>query len=65
MNCKGCIHCHLVRKSDAEYIDRPFHYCDIHIEYDSIGQASKWCEGRDYEEKKEQETAEANPLYQR
>lgn len=49
MNCKGCIHCHYVRKSDAEYIDHPFHYCDIYPEKDSIGDAFKWCEGANYE----------------
>lgn len=38
-----------MRRSDAEYIDHPFHYCDIYPEKDSIGDAFKWCEGRDYE----------------
>lgn len=49
MNCKGCIHCILVSKIDEPYLKASFHYCDIHSEYDSIGQAYKWCEGRDYE----------------
>ncbi len=51
MNCKGCIHCHYVGKDDSAYIDHPFHYCDIWIEKDTIGDAYKWCEGRDYENK--------------
>jgi len=51
MNCKGCVHCQYVSKDGSLGIVRPFHYCDIWNDKESIGESYKWCEGRDYENK--------------